>query len=224
MLCLVQAGVQVPSAAIMNFPRLTLSVGAAEAVRRVSPRSTCLPALSEVRAMKLKWGKLGKRRRRPCTGCPVSKTKKKSWRARKQSISRSKIWLAYAPSANHNYTDLALQLRFTRTSPLIIRGTTSGRLHRHGDSATMRIHRHDDFADVSTSFCVLPHDMQYYDFKARFESLPWLYDSTRHSGATDEDMTYWVLMFSIPPLEGYTWSPQGPTHRLGIDGKKPCKP
>jgi hypothetical protein len=43
------------------------------------------------------------------------KTKKKSRRARKQSISRSKIWLTYAPLANHNYTNLALRLRFTRT-------------------------------------------------------------------------------------------------------------
>jgi hypothetical protein len=115
MLCLVQAGVQVPSEAVMNFPRLALSVGAVEAGRSVSPRSRSSPALTEVRAMKLKWGKLGKRRHRQCTGCPASKTKKKSGRARKQSISRSKIWLAYAPSVNHNYTDLALRLRLTRT-------------------------------------------------------------------------------------------------------------
>jgi hypothetical protein len=99
----------------MNFPRLALPVGAAKAGRRVSPRSRCSPPLSQVRAMKLKWGKLGKHRRRSCTGCPALKTKKKSRRARKQSISRSKIWPAYAPLANHNYTDLALRLRFTRT-------------------------------------------------------------------------------------------------------------
>jgi hypothetical protein len=105
MSCLLKADVQVPSAAVMNFPRLALSTGAAEVGRRVSPRSRCSPALSEVRAMKLKWGKLGKRHRRPCTSCPALKTKKKSQRARKQSISRSKIWLAYAPPVNHNYTD-----------------------------------------------------------------------------------------------------------------------
>jgi hypothetical protein len=110
MSCLVEAGVQVPSAAVMNFPRLALLVGAAEAGRRVSPRSRSSPALSEVRTMKLKWGKLGKCRRRPCTGCPVLKTKKKLRQARKQSISRSRIWLAYAPPVNHNYTDLALRL------------------------------------------------------------------------------------------------------------------
>jgi hypothetical protein len=99
----------------MNFPRLALSMGAAEAGRRVSPRYRSSPALSEVRAMKLKWGKLGKHHRRPCTGCPALKTKKKSRRVRKQSISRSRIWLAYTPPTNHNYTDLALRLRFTRT-------------------------------------------------------------------------------------------------------------
>jgi hypothetical protein len=36
-------------------------------------------------------------------------------RARKRSISRSKIWFVYAPPANHNYTDLSLRLWFTRT-------------------------------------------------------------------------------------------------------------
>jgi hypothetical protein len=65
--------------------------------------------------MKLKWGKLGKRRRRPCTGCPASKTNKNLQRARKRSISRCKIWRVYAPPANHNYTDLSLRLRFTKT-------------------------------------------------------------------------------------------------------------
>jgi hypothetical protein len=99
----------------MNFPRLALSAGAVEAGRRVSPRSRCSPALSEVRAMKLKWGKLGKRRRRPCTGCPTWKIKKNLRRASKRSISRSRIWLVYAPPTNHNYTDLSLRLRFTRT-------------------------------------------------------------------------------------------------------------
>jgi hypothetical protein len=64
MTCLVKAGVQVPIVAIMNFPKLTLSAGALEAGRRVSPRSRCSPALSEVRAMKMKWGKLEKRGRR----------------------------------------------------------------------------------------------------------------------------------------------------------------
>jgi hypothetical protein len=65
--------------------------------------------------MKLKWGKLGKPHRQPCTGCPVSKTKKNLRRARKRSISRSRIWRVYAPMVNHNYTDLSLRLRFTRT-------------------------------------------------------------------------------------------------------------
>jgi hypothetical protein len=114
MFCLVKAGVQVPSAAIMNFPKLALSVGVAEAGRRVSPRSRSTPALSKVRAMKLKWGKMGKRGRRQCTGCPAEKTKKKLRRARKQTILRSRIWLAYAPLVNHNYIDLVLRLRFTK--------------------------------------------------------------------------------------------------------------
>jgi hypothetical protein len=109
MSCLVKAGVQVPIAAIMNFPKLALEAG-----RRVSPRSRCSPALSEVRAMKLKWGKLGRRGHRPFTGCPASKTNKNLRRARKRSISRSRIWRVYAPPANHNYTDLSLRLRFTR--------------------------------------------------------------------------------------------------------------
>jgi hypothetical protein len=76
MSCLVAAGVQVPIAAVMNFPKLALSAGVLEWGRRVSPRSRCSPALSEVRAMKLKWGKLGKHHRWPCTGCPASKTNK----------------------------------------------------------------------------------------------------------------------------------------------------
>jgi hypothetical protein len=100
----------------MNFPKLALSAveAEAEAGRKVSPRSRCSPALSEVRAMKLNWGKLGKRRRRPCTGCPTSKTKNLR-RARKWSISRSRIRRVYAPPSNHSYTDLSLRLRFTRT-------------------------------------------------------------------------------------------------------------
>jgi hypothetical protein len=64
--------------------------------------------------MELKWGKLGKHRRRPCTGCPASKTNKNLRRARKWAISRSKIWRVHAPPTNHNYTDLSLRLRFTR--------------------------------------------------------------------------------------------------------------
>jgi hypothetical protein len=36
-------------------------------------------------------------------------------RARKRAISRSTIWRVHAPPANHNYTDLSLRLRFTRT-------------------------------------------------------------------------------------------------------------
>jgi hypothetical protein len=115
MCCLVAAGVQVPIEAVMNFPKLALSAGVLEWGRRVSPRFRCSPALFEVRAMKLKWGKLGKRRRRPCTGCPASKTNKNLRRARKRAISRSTIWRVHAPPANHNYTDLSLRLRFTRT-------------------------------------------------------------------------------------------------------------
>jgi hypothetical protein len=114
MSCLVAAGVQVPITAVMNFPKLALSAGALEWGRRVSPRSICSPTLSEVRAMKLKWGKLGKRGRRPFTGCPTSKTNKNLRRARKRAIAISKIWRVHAPPANHNYTDLSLRLRFTR--------------------------------------------------------------------------------------------------------------
>jgi hypothetical protein len=114
MTCLVKAVVQVPIAAVMNFPKLALSAGALEAGRRVSPRSRCSPALSEVRAMKRKWGKLGKRGRRPFTGCPTSKTNKNLRWARKWSISRSPIWRVYAPPVNHNYTDLSLRLQLTK--------------------------------------------------------------------------------------------------------------
>jgi hypothetical protein len=39
----------------MNFPKLALSVGALEAGRRVSPRSRCSPALSEVRVISHKY-------------------------------------------------------------------------------------------------------------------------------------------------------------------------
>jgi hypothetical protein len=63
----------------------------------------------------------------------------------------------------------------TTTSPLMIRGTASVRLHHHRDLAIMRLRRRNDFATMSTSFGDLTHDMQDYDFKARFESLP---DST----------------------------------------------
>jgi hypothetical protein len=114
MSCLVKAGVQVPIEAVMNFPKLALSAAVLVAGRRVSPRSRCSPAMSEVRAMKLKWGKLGKRGRQPFTGCPESKTNKNLRRARKRSISRSRIWRVYAPPVNHNYTDLSLRLWFTR--------------------------------------------------------------------------------------------------------------
>jgi hypothetical protein len=114
MSCLVKAGVQVPIAAVMNFAKLALSAGMLEAERRVSPRSRCSPALSEVRAMKLKWGKLGKHGSWPFTGCLASKTNKNLRRVRKRSISRSTIWRAYAPPTNHNYTDLSLRLRLNR--------------------------------------------------------------------------------------------------------------
>jgi hypothetical protein len=39
----------------------------------------------------------------------------------------------------------------------------------------MQLHYCNDFATMSTSFGALTHDMQDYDFKASFESLP---DST----------------------------------------------
>jgi hypothetical protein len=35
----------------------------------------------------------------------------------------------------------------------------------------MQLHHRNDFATMSTSFGALTHDMQGYDFKARFESL-----------------------------------------------------
>jgi hypothetical protein len=114
MSCLVAAGVQVPIAAVMNFPKLVLSAGVLEWGRRVSPRSRCSPALSEVRAMKLKWGKLGKHHRQPCTGCPASKTNKNFRQVRKRAIARSKIWRVHVPPVNHNYTYLSLRLQFTR--------------------------------------------------------------------------------------------------------------
>jgi hypothetical protein len=60
--------------------------------------------------MKVKWGKLGKHGPRQCTGGTVEKTKKKSPRARKKSMSISRIWLAYEWPVNHNYTDLVFQL------------------------------------------------------------------------------------------------------------------
>jgi hypothetical protein len=115
MCCLVGAGVQVPIEAVMNFPKLALSVGVLEWGRRVSPSSRCSPALSEVRPMKLKWGKLGKRHCWPCIGCPASNTNKNLRRARKRAILRSMIWRVHAPPTNHNYTDLSLRLPFTRT-------------------------------------------------------------------------------------------------------------
>jgi hypothetical protein len=97
-----------------QLPQVGVVGGGGGGGRRVSPRSRCSPAVSEVKAMKLKWGKMGKRRRRPCTGCPPSKTNKNLRRARKQPISKSKIWRVHAPPVNHNYTDLSLRLRFTR--------------------------------------------------------------------------------------------------------------
>jgi hypothetical protein len=60
----------------------------------------------------------------------------------------------------------------------------------------MRLHRRDDYAAVSMSFCVLLHDMQDYDFKARFESLP--------------DSTTWLdtrgLLTRTWPIGAYTLS------------------
>jgi hypothetical protein len=63
----------------------------------------------------------------------------------------------------------------TTTSPQAICETTSLRLHRHRDLAIMQLYHRNDFTTMSTSFGALTHDMQDYDFKARFESLP---DST----------------------------------------------
>jgi hypothetical protein len=49
----------------------------------------------------------------------VKKTEKKSSPARKKSISRSRIWLAYAsPVTNHNSIDQVLRLRITKTHVL----------------------------------------------------------------------------------------------------------
>jgi hypothetical protein len=60
----------------------------------------------------------------------------------------------------------------TMTLPLMIREPASIRQHHHNDSATVRLHRP---RYARTSFGALTRDMQDYDFKARFESLP---DST----------------------------------------------
>jgi hypothetical protein len=60
----------------------------------------------------------------------------------------------------------------TTTSPLMIRETAIVRQHHHNESATMRLPRP---RRARTSFGALTRDMQDYDFKARFESLP---DST----------------------------------------------
>jgi hypothetical protein len=112
------------------------------------------------------------------------------------------------------------------TSPLMIHGTASARLHHHGDSATMRLHRRGDSTAVSTSFCVLPHDIQDCDFKARFESLP---DSTIRLDTRGLLMRTWPIESSplAYPLSAKekayskdTRSPQGPTCRLGVEGKK----
>jgi hypothetical protein len=60
----------------------------------------------------------------------------------------------------------------TMTLPLTIREPASIRQHHHNDLATVRLHRP---RHARTSFGALTHDMQDYDFKERFESLP---DST----------------------------------------------
>jgi hypothetical protein len=57
----------------------------------------------------------------------------------------------------------------TTTPPLMIHEIASVRQHRHNDSATVRLHRP---RHTRTSFGTLTRDMQDYDFKARFESLP----------------------------------------------------
>jgi hypothetical protein len=76
----------------------------------------------------------------------------------------------------------------TTTLPLTIHEPASIRLHHNRDLAIMQLHCYNDFATMLTSFGALTHDMQDYDFKARFESLP---DSmTRLDlGASDEGTT-----------------------------------
>jgi hypothetical protein len=57
----------------------------------------------------------------------------------------------------------------------------------------MRLNRRDDFATVSTSFCILPHGMQDYDYsmlKERFEFLP---DSTTR-------LETWGLLTRVRPF------------------------
>jgi hypothetical protein len=91
---------------------------------------------------------------------------------------RSAVFDSCQPHASDTnlftYNDQTLR-GSTTTSPLMIRRTASVRLHHQRDLAIMRLRRRNDFATVSTSFGALTHDMQDYDFKARFESLP---DST----------------------------------------------
>jgi hypothetical protein len=99
----------------MNFPKLALSAGALEAGRRVSPRSRCSPALSEVRAMKLKWGKLGKDGRQPFTGFPVSKTNKNLRRARKRSIRNTTPIKSCCTTRLKKCLAVALLVRFNQT-------------------------------------------------------------------------------------------------------------
>jgi hypothetical protein len=118
----------------------------------------------------------------------------------------------------------------TTMSPLMISGTASAQLHRHRDSATMRLHHRDNSVGVSTSFCVLPHDMQDYDFKARFESLPnstTRLDTQGYWRGHDQSGHHFSHTRYRPrnkPTRRIYINPQGPTHRVGEEGKKPRKP
>jgi hypothetical protein len=132
------------------------------------------------------------------------------------------------PASNTNlfaYNDQTLG-GSTMISPLMIRRTTSARLHRHSDSAIKRLPHCDDFATMSTSFGAMTHDRQDCDFKARLESLP---DSTtrldtrgllmreRHLGSSS-------LVYPLSVKEEARSKDISPTHRLEVEGKKPCKP
>jgi hypothetical protein len=62
----------------------------------------------------------------------------------------------------------------------------------------MRLHHRNDFTTRLTSFGALTHDMQDYDFKPRFESLPDSMTRLDTQGATNEGMTPRVLTFGLP--------------------------
>jgi hypothetical protein len=85
-------------------------------------------------------------------------------------------------------------------TPLMIWGTSSVRLHHHSDSATVQLHRRNDFATIPTSFWC--SDTRHT--KLRLQGKIWVstrfYDSTRHSGATDEGTTPRVLIIGVPAI------------------------